>query len=881
MSDDTRERIVPPNPRARVEAELAFHIEMHTRDLVQRGMTPAEARRQAEASFGDLQRLSAECRRLDQVTTRQQQRSLLLAELAQDVRFAFRMLWRRRGFAVLAIATLSIGIGAATSIYSVVDGVLLRPLPYSEPDRLAAVWIRQPEFAKNPAIASFAEATPLGNEEYSAIRAETKTVRDLAMWSTGAAFLRGDAGVERIPVTSVTSSIFGTLRLRMALGRSFVKGEDVLNGPAIAVLSWEAWQSRFAGDSSVVGHAVTLGETPYTIVGVLPRGVRLDRAQDVPVMWVPALRDSFDLIERHNRGYQGLARLSPGATFASASTELSRILRAVVGDSTVGARVEEWQVDATRDSRGALFVLLGAVSLLLVIACVNVAMLMLGETANRSRELASRAALGAGQRRLVRQLLTESVVIALGGALIGSALAWAFTRGLIAMAPARLPGIDDVGMNVRVLLFAVLISAGTGIAFGLLPGLSAAHVDASVLVRVGQGQSGRRSRVLQRSLVALQLALSAVLLSEGALLARSLLRLTAVDPGFRGADVVVAQIELPRRYDDEQAARRFARDATTRLLAIPGVSQAAATSRAPFASGGSSSPVLAEGTTPADPAGVHTQQSYVAPGYFAAMGIRLATGRFFDEGDRAGSEPVAIVSEAEVQRDFGSTSAVGRRVKHQNVWRRIVGVVADVKYRGLAKPNEAMIYVPLDQYPGLSAFVLRGQPGAGLTSLGLTSIRAALREVEPEAVVTQVNELPVLIAASYGPERYRTVLVGAFAAMAVLLAAVGMYGVSARAALGRLREAGIRLALGSTDTALTRLFLADAMQGVVIGVAFGIPLAAWFGQLMRPYLFGIEPYDIFTFAGVAVFLAVVTAVASYVPSRRAASADPVTVLRSD
>ncbi|MFN8574479.1 MAG: ABC transporter permease [Gemmatimonadaceae bacterium] len=880
MSDQHKERIVPPSAKSRVAQELDFHIDMAVRDLIAQGVEPGEARRRAVAALGDLSQLSAECQRLDRETQRMEWRTRFLAEFSQDVRFAWRMLRRRRAFATLAIVTLALGIGAATSIYSVVDGVLLRPLPFSEPERLASVWIRQPELAKNPAIASFADATPLGNEEYQALRAESKTLHDVALWQSGEAIVSSNGGMERIATAVVTSSIFNTLRLRMTLGRSFTPGEDVLNGAPIALVSWESWQSRYGGDSAVIGRTVRLNDEEYSIVGVLPRGVRLDRSRDIPVYWLPALRDSFDLVERHNRGYVALGRLAPSATFEGASLEAGRIIRAATKDSTAGARVEQWQSDETRESRGALFVLLGAVSLLLIIACVNVATLLLGEAATRSREMAARAALGAGSTRLVRQLLTESLVIAMVSTVAGSALAWGLTRGLVAVAPTRLPGIDEVAIDGRVLLFAVAIATLTGLAFGLLPALTAGRADAASLVRVGMGMSERRAKVVQRSLVALQLSLSLVLLTEGALLAQSLRNLAAVNPGFESEGVMVARIALPNRYDEDEGLRRsFLERMGTRLRSIPGVVRVAATSNPPFASGASSSPLLIEGDPSKDEVGNHTQQRYVEPGYFETMGMRLIAGRWFNADDRRDGEPVAIVSESEVRRDFKGRDPLQTKVQHQRVWRRVVGVVADAKYSGLAKPDAPTVYVPVDQYPWASDYVLRLR--AGTPTLSLATVREAVREVESAAVVTRVEGLPRLVATSYGPERYRTILVAAFAFLAAILAAIGMYGVSTRAATARRREAGVRIALGSSEWGITRLLVGDAMRGVVAGVALAIPAVLLVGRVVQPYLFGISERDPRSFLVVAVFLAGVTGVASFVPSWRASRSEPVSVLRSD
>lgn len=516
-NDEPRE-ITRPAVDRRVSVELAFHVEMRTRELVEQGMDPEEARRQAQARFGDIAQVSAELQKLERQTDRGVRRTQWFAELQQDVRFALRMLTRRRSFAAIAIGTLALGIGAATAIYSVVDGVLLRPLPFEAPDRIAAVWITQPSLAKDPTISWLADGSPMGNEEYQALRRSATTFRDLAMWASGTSTLTTNEGTERVPVTQATSSMLPALRARVVLGRGFQEGDDVLNGPSVAMVSWEAWQSRYGGDSSIIGRSITLDGTARTVVGVLPPGLRIERTTEPAAFWYPALQDSSDLPQRHNRNYRALARLVPGATFAIASREAVPILRTVTGNTTLSARVEQWQRDQGRDARGPLLVLLGAVGLLLLIACVNVAILQLGEAAGRAREMAARAALGAGAARLVRQLLVESLVIAIVSAALGSALAWAMTRGLVAMAPERLPGIDTVGIDARVLAFTMACAVATGLLFGIVPAIVAGRTQATLVGRAGGGQTASGTRRLQRTLIAAQLGLSMVLLVEAALL---------------------------------------------------------------------------------------------------------------------------------------------------------------------------------------------------------------------------------------------------------------------------------------------------------------------------------------------------------------------------
>ena len=795
-----------------------------------------------------------------------------------NLRFALRMIARRRTFAAVAVGTLALGIGAATAIYSVVDSVLLKPLPFEDPARIASVWIAQPGLAKDPIVSWLATATPMGSREYEALRRNARTLRDVAMWTGRSVTLTTDQGTERLQALRVTASLLPALRARPALGRAFVPGDDALGGPLVAMVSWEAWTTRFGADSSLVGRSLILNDRPWVVIGVLPPGLRIDRTTEAPPFWMPALQDSSDIPERRNRSYTALARLAPGATFAAATQEAAAIIRSVAADTTLSARVEEWHRDQGRDARGPLIVLVAAVGLLLLIACVNVAILQLGEAAGRAREMTTRAALGANAGRLVRQLLVESLTLAGVSAVLGAALAWAMMRVLVAAAPARIPGIDAVTLDGRVLAFTVACATLTGLLFGVVPAVIVGRTGTASLVRIGAGQSGRGAGRTQRALIASQLALSMVLLVEAALLTRSLRALTVVDPGFRAVGLTVLSVALPREYDDD-VLRTFVREITGRVQSMPGVERVSVATHVPFVDGPSSSPIQIE-PAPGDAAtpARQAQQRYVMAGYLETLGIRLTAGRTFDQTDGARSEPVVIVSEAEARRDFGSQSPLGRRLKHQGTWRRIVGVVADAKYRGLARQDEATIYVPLDQFTsGWPKFIVRG-PGARTIE---PAFRATLRELEPRASLVQVAALPDLIEKSYGGERYRTVIIGVFGVMASLLAAVGLYGVSVRAAARRNREIGIRLALGGTSGRVVRLLVGDAMGGVVIGLVVGIPAALLAGRIVRPYLFGVGSDDPISFAFVGGLLVLVTAVASFVPARLAGRANPAVVLRGD
>jgi putative ABC transport system permease protein len=511
---------------------------------------------------------------------------------------------------------------------------------------------------------------------------------------------------------------------------------------------------------------------------------------------------------------------------------------------------------------------------------VNVAMLMLGETSTRERELAARIAIGASRARVVRQLLAESMTLALAGAALGAALAWMLTRTLVAMAPARIPGIDSAGVDLHALLFASACAAIAGVLFGLTPALSIVRQSESNLLRVGTGQSARQGRRLQRSLVATEIALSFVLLLGAALLARSLNRLSEVDPGFTPGNLIAVDLAEPSAFNRDDVRRlAYYDEAVRRLASLPGVSAVTAGVNPPFGGRSSSSPVEVEGRDYGQRRGPSTDQRSVFPNYFSTLGIPLRAGRTFTDGDNERSELVVVISEAAARRDFPNEPAVGRRVRYQGQFRRIVGVVGDVRTSRLSRDAGPAIYTPLRQYEyGNIGIVIRAR--ADLASLA-PAIRSTLRAIEQTVSVSSMTPMPTLVARSYAEERYRTVIVAAFATLAAVLATVGLYGVTVRAVSRRTREIGIRVALGATPSHATSILMSDTLKGVLLGLAFGIPLALIAGQRLAPYLFQVMPSDPLSFGLVAILLVAVAVIASGLPARRASRSNPATVLNSE
>lgn len=796
----------------------------------------------------------------------------------QDLQFAVRTLRRRRTFAAVAIATIALGVGATTSMYSVVDGVLLKPLPFREPDRLVRVRQVFFDWKDNPVLSFMWDRIPVGMDEYENLRDHSTVFQSVGLWGVRSPLLTGRGAPERVWVTLASATLLNVVDVRPVRGRGINAGEDVLGGPKVALLGFDEWMTRFGGSEDVLKQSVVLDDVPYQIVGVLPKGFKLNQ-RDLPIRyWVPIGQEEQDR-GHGNRSYDMLARLKPGVTMARAELEARAILEEIAPQGRKGARLADWQVEQTREVRKPLFVLLGAVALLMVIACVNVATLLLGEASAREQEMAARVALGAGRARLVRQLLTESIALSAVGSATGTLLAWWGTRAMMAIAPERVTEIGGAHLDLRVLAFSAALAIATGVVFGLAPALTLSRNAPASLVRSGSGQSAAGRGRLQRAFIAVQLALSLVLLLGASLLGQSLLRLTSVDPGFRDDHLLAVRIPTPKAVRaDSLLFRPFQSRVMERLAALPGVVGVAATSTVPF-DGSSSTFVEIEGhSTPAGSRGPEVQQRTVSPNYFSLMGIPLVAGRAFGPDDRTGGDPVVVVSEAMARRDWPREQAVGKRVKYKGAWRTVIGVVHDIKFRTLAASDQPTLYTPTTQFTSGGSYLLRTTvPPASVAG----AVRAAILALDPMIAGGNIEPVEGLVQGSFADERFRTILVTIFGLLALVLAAVGMYGVAARAVARRTREVGIRVALGASAPAVVWLIVRSSLGGVGIGAAAGLVLAFAGAQWADDCLFQVGARDPATYAGVIAFLAAVAVVASWLPARRAASVHPAVVLRGE
>lgn len=799
--------------------------------------------------------------------------------IALDIRFALRSLRRRPLFAGVAIATIALSIGAATAIFSVVDGVLFRSLPYHDSGKLVAVWQTDTIRKKSALLSAYWDRVPLDYTDFMNWRAEQTAFAGVGVWSGFGAMRTDAAEAEQINGARVSPGFFEMLGVRPVLGRTFLPGEDVVNGPRVTMMSYDTWQSRFGGRQDVVGTTVRFDDKPYQIIGVLPLGFTLQRGRPAHPFFIPAGQSSGDVGKR-NRGFRAIARLKPGTTRQQANTETQRLLDEGNPAAGHGVRITDFVRDETRDVRAPLLLLLGAVGLLLLIACVNIATLLLGEAATRDGEMSARVALGASRGRIVRQLLTESVLLAAIGSAFGVIVAWWGTRAIVALAPDRIPGIAGVRVDGRVLLAALGAAAVTGVLFGLAPALTLATRGPANLLRAAQTVRGGGR--LQRAMIAAELAMSVVLLVGAGLLSRSLQKLSSVDPGFRATNLLMVELTARGRYwEDTARIRSYYEQALPRLRALPGVADVTVSTTVPFSGGTSSSPYLLPGEGDAERASHQheVQQRTVGANYFSLMGIPVIAGRSFSTDDRGASEHVAVISEAAARRDFPNETAIGKRVFYQGEWVSIVGVARDVKVTQLSADDLPSIYTPLSQRTGeLPDFVIRARDDAASLA---AAARAALRGIDPNITPLNAEVMTTLVARSFNEERFRTALMVLFGVIAAILAAVGMFGVTARAVSRRTREVGIRVALGAEARGVIAMIVRQTMSGVGVGIAIGAAAAFVASRSLAPYLFGVTARDPVTYASIFAFLAGISLLASWLPARRAGRIEPAIVLRGE
>ena len=799
--------------------------------------------------------------------------------LVQDLRYAARTMRRNLAFAALAIITLGLGIGATTIIYSVVDGIVLHPFPFPDPDRLVGVG---PAFPKLGADVSYVEV--LSPAEYKDVETQSRTLERVVAWDMGNRTLTDGDVPERLFSGFWWGNAFPTLGVPPAVGRGFLP-EEITRGDKVAIISHRVWLRRFAGDSSVVGRTIGINGEPYTLVGVMPPRTLIYGTD----LWMP-MPVGPQVFPRNGRQFQILARLAPGATLESANAELELIARRV--ERQHGAEFPEYQgwrlVGNTwtdinvSEFRLAGLVLLGAVGFVLLLVCVNVASLLLARSAGRRREIAVRIALGAGRRRIVRQLLTESVALAGLGAVLGVVVAYWGTVSLAAlMATLPVPVPGAIALNARVLGVAAVITVVSGILFGLAPAVHATRPDITGTLKAeASASTGSADRHrLQRAFVALEVALALVLLAGGGLLVNSFIRLQRVDPGFDAANVLAMRLTLARERYEGPAITAFFQQLSERVGSLPGVRSVAVGSQFPpitflrrqFAIEGR--PAATEGELPS------AYLTLASDSYFRTLGVPLIRGRVPNERDTEETPLVVVINDVAARRYFPGSDPVGQRIRIGDRTIEIVGVVGTVKNVGLDRPAEPEIFGSVRQSAGMDNQLFLIVRTADEPRSLLPAIRREVRAMDAEQPIYLIQTVNEAFVSASGPRRAATMMLTMFAAFALILAAVGIYGVVSYSVSERTREIGLRMALGAQRSQVRTFVVRQAMLPVVIGGTVGLVGAITLGRVMSGMLFEVSGSDPATIGIVALVLALVALAASYVPARRASRLDPLVAIR--
>ncbi|HEV8446219.1 MAG TPA: ABC transporter permease [Gemmatimonadaceae bacterium] len=875
---------------AELDEEMRFHLEMETRRRVDTGMTERDARRLARRDFGGVERHKDD--------TRDERGTSGFFDAWSDVRFALRSLSHRPGLTSAATLTLAIGIGATSAVFGVVKHVLLKPLPYTQPDRVVAVWSAWKGF----------DRTWLSYDEWEGWKARVSAFSDIGIYTDGAASIDGDSP-ERVRSASVQANVLPILGVAPERGRNFSADEDRPGGARVAILSHELWDRRFGADPSVVGRQIQIQGNATTVVGVMPAEFRMPldyAAGERTDVWFPLATDAANEGAvpgpafpkgGSSHGFYGVARLAPSATAASANTQLRGIVAeleqfgymAKVGFHAFAIPMDE---QITGRVKPVLLIVFGAVVLVLLIACANVAGLLLVRGETRRRELAVRVALGAGDKRLARLLITESAVLATFGAAAGIALAAITVRLLRANAPAGLPRLSETSVDWSVLAFALAVAGFTALITGILPLIHARRLaPAGELREGGRGATSGRARLRWRqTLVAAEIALAVVLVAGAGLMVRTVRNLLSIDPGFRADGVLTMRVSTPSLwYADSIRVVSFWNDVQRRVSALPGVKHAAAVRLLPLATEMGDWGLRIDGYTPPPNQGAPGDWQVVTPGYFETMGLTLREGRAFTAGDDMGAPLAMIVNRAFEQQYFAGRRAIGRRVqiggRDTTRWYTVVGVVDDVHHNALVGAVKPQFYATLAQFavaPGSTrrSMSLVVQTDGDPKAL-IAPVRGAVHAADPRLAVSEVRTMRDIVDAAIGGQRFAMQTLGMFGVVALLLSAIGIFGIVSQVVASRFHEFGIRAALGATPNDLMAIGLRSGLRQAMTGLGVGVVAALLLTRVLRTLLQGVTPSDPLTFVAVVAVTGCVAVLASLAPAIRAARIDPNTALRVD
>jgi putative ABC transport system permease protein len=862
------------------ESELSAHLDMLTDENIRRGMPPEEARRAARLKLGGVTQLKETNRELSGLS--------FLETFFQDARYAFRMLRKSPGFTAVAVLTLALGIGANTAIFSVVYAVLLKPLPYANPNQLVSA------FAANTQEGVPEDGTSYPNfEEW---RAQNHVFSELATIDFHQLTLTGRGEPSEVNTCVVTPEHFALLDVKPLQGRVFFPEDGRRGAPPVVIVSENLWRGTLGADPKILGSSIILDKRPFTVIGIMPASFRSPFINSKPEIWIPLVQDPLFGSWMARRGGHWLAvfgRLKSGVSIAQAQAEMDAISDRLASEFPAEnkgwtVRLVPMQKEIVGDVRTALLVLLGAVGLVLLIACANIANLLLTRATSRSKEIAVRVALGAGRGRIIRQLLSETAVLGLLGGIIGIALAYAGVQVLSSLMPENLPRLNAIRVDNAVLAFALVLSAIASVAFGLVPALFASKSNIQASLREGggrSGESGNRRRV--RSLLAAsEIALAMALLVAAGLLLRSFSKLTAVSPGFDAQHLVKAEISLPQfQYSTPQQWIAFSDELLARVQAQPGMKDTAVAIPLPIVNGKINLAFDIVGTPPASE-GESRLADYasVSPEYLRVMGIPLLAGRFFNQQDILSGPRVSVISKTFAQRYFPNQDPIGKRLNvgfppNADVDREIVGIVGDVRDISLGEVPGPMMYVPYAQAPFWGANLVVKSTLS--TSAVAAAIRQEVQKIDKDLPITEVGKMPDFIDASVSQQRFRTFLLGLFAAMALILAATGIFGVISYSVSCRTNEIGIRVALGASSGTILRMILRETLLLTFVGLLIGVPCALAASHLIGFLLFGVSVHDPVTLTAVAFILAAVAILAGFVPARRAMQVDPMIALRHE
>ncbi len=803
-------------------------------------------------------------------------------KLLQDLRYGLRSLLKKPGFALIAIVTLALGIGASTAIFTVVDAALLRGLPYKSPEQLYHLWEKRPQQEFSQREFSYPDY-----QDYQ----QNGVFEGIAAYTGGGGIMSGRGEPERIFSPSATANFFSLLGVEAVIGRTFQPGEDKPGSPRVAVLTHGMWQRRFGGDAGILGQSLTINGESYTVIGVLPASFQfaLRRAD----LWVPYQPNEAQLTRRFMHGTNVIGRLKPGVSIAQAQTELDVIAKRIEQEHNqshagTGIRLVPLQEQFVGNVKPILLILLAAVGFVLLIACANVASLLLTRSLSRQKEVAIRSALGASRWRVVRQLLTESVLLSLAGGAAGLLIAYWGVDALVAALPDNqinsLPFLKSLQIDARILGFSFGLSLLTGIVFGLAPALQSSRLDLNEVLKEGGRSSfgGARQR-LRSALVMTEIALAVVLLVGAGLMMKSLLRLLQTNVGFNADNVLTMTIALPpSKYTEANRQMSFHEQLKERIQALPGVRGTGTVNILPL-QGGNTTRFLVEGD-PVPPPGQETEANFriVDESYFQTLGIPLMAGRMFDERDKADAPGVVIIGKTVADRIFAGRDPVGRRINYASIQGPpdlIVGVVGDVKIAGLDEAIRPVLYYPFRQSPSMftNLVVRTSADPAALAG----AIRNETRNLEPDVALFGVREMNELITDSPAAfmRRFPALLIGIFAGVALLLASIGIYGVVSYSVSQQTHYIGVRMALGAQTSDILKMVLKQGLGVSLVGIAVGVVGALGLMRLLRSLLYEVQTNDQGTFAIVVGTLFVVALLASYVPARRATKVDPLVALR--